>query len=237
MKAWINILGSCFVKRRDCMKLLFKSKLCVAFIFLTPLLGDARAGAVPLWDGPRSPGELWNANELGLVSEVQSVLLFGLTSLLGLQPHPCGSQPSCLTRCCRVSYPWLFLLLPTPSPHRQKRLWQTSCWPLGAPQPQPRREPRPPKPSICRPRRAARARWGASCLAQYVQCCCCFTDCPACVQLCLWSVPGWVGSHLFISKSWARALCQACKAVLYHWPFVICSFGSLSPPGPPGYWW
>uniref|UniRef100_A0A8C5TNY6 Vesicle transport protein USE1 n=1 Tax=Malurus cyaneus samueli TaxID=2593467 RepID=A0A8C5TNY6_9PASS len=27
--------------------------------------------------------------------------------------------------------------------------------------------------------------------------------------LCLKSVPGWVGSHLFISKSWARALCQA----------------------------
>lgn len=51
--------------------------------------------------------------------------------------------------------------------------------------------------------------------------------------LCLRSVPGWVGSHLFIAKSWARAVCQACRAVLYHSAFVISCFGSLFPPRTP----
>lgn len=119
----------------------------------------------------------------GLLSGVQSVLLFRLTSLLG---SSCEVAPLSLwvtpqvpdAAECHIHD--CSLLLPTPSLHPRKRLWQTSSWPQGAPPRQPRREPRPPKPSICRPRHAARARWGASCLAQYVQCCCCFTDCPGC---------------------------------------------------------
>lgn len=179
-----------------------------------------------------------------LLSGMQSVLLFRLTSLSG---SSCGIAPPSLwvTPQVPLTAEWdihdCTLLLPIPSLHQWKRLWQTSSWPLGAPLRQPRREPRPPKPSICRPRRGARARWGVSCLAQYVQCCFCFAaasqivlavfSCPG--WLCLRSVPGWVGSHLFISKSWALAFCQACRAVLYHWPFVICCFGSLSPPRTP----
>lgn len=190
MKAWINMLDSYFVKRWYCMKLLFKSKVYIAYILPIPLLWEARAGTVPqAWHFsgmvPGAPGELWNANKWGLVSEVQSVLLSRLISLLG---SSCGMAPPSFWVTAQVPHAAeecpvhdCSLLLPTPSPHRQKRLWQTSSWPLGAPRPRPRREPQPPKPSTCRPRRAAPARWGMSCLAQYVQCC--FTGCPVCVQL------------------------------------------------------
>lgn len=156
------------------MKLLFESEVYIAYILPTPLLWDARVGTVPqAWHlsgmVPGAPGELWNANKLGfsqwgaVSAAVQADLTVG--KQCGIAPH----TAECHTHDCS-------LLLPTASLHRQKRLWQTSSWPLGAPRRRPRREPRPPKPSTCRPRRATRARWGASCLAQYVQCCCCFAD-------------------------------------------------------------
>lgn len=111
----------------------------------------------------------YSAISVGTVSAVVQ------TVFAVLQGSSCGTVP-----CILVSYTprWphaaecdihdFSLLLATHSLHQLKRLWQISSWPRDVPLQQPKREPQLLKQSICRQRLVAQARWGVSCLVQYV---------------------------------------------------------------------
>lgn len=154
---------------------------------------------------------------------VQSALLFSwLCRLVG---SSCGSAPCVLvghaprwphTAECDIHD--FSLLLLTHSRLQLKRLWQISSWPLGVPPLQPKREPQLLKQFICRRRLVAQARWGVSCLVQYVLVLlllyCYFIDCLMLLSAAFGgcasdvSQAGWGVTFFWFgySKYWAQAL-------------------------------
>lgn len=100
-------------------------------------------------------------------------MLFTLTSLFCVKQlwkcflNMLATYPGGLTAGCDVcDFFSLFLL--NYRVHQLKRRWQISSWPLGVHLQRPKREPQLPKRFICRQKLVAQARWGVSCLVQYV---------------------------------------------------------------------
>lgn len=77
-------------------------------------------------------------------------------------------SPHCWPHAAECAIHWLLIASSYHSLPQLKRLWQTSSWPLAAPLQQLKREPQPPKQFICKQKLVAQAKWGVSCLVQYV---------------------------------------------------------------------